>query len=199
MATRDELTEKAKREYKQRGRLIRQLGLGQTYAEYLASPRWQGIRARVMQRDAGLCQVCGAKATQVHHQRYRRDNLLGLSLAHLIAICGDCHRIVEFSEAKRKRPPSEAEKATIRRARECGGGLAATPGKRPTKAQRKARRVQRAITQAEREQRERVERDNQQRLDAMKRRESKANQHSITPPRTSGSNIPPTAWRRPTG
>jgi hypothetical protein len=195
MPTRDELTDKAKREYKQRGRLIRQLGLGQTYAEYLASPRWQGIRARVMQRDAGLCQVCGKAATQVHHQRYRRDNLLGLSLAHLIAICGDCHRIVEFSEQKRKRAPSEAEKATVKLARECGGGLSATPGKRPTKAQRKARRVQRAITQAERQQRAKIERDNQQRLESMERREKQAFRPTITPPLTTGPNIPPTAWR----
>jgi len=195
MATRDELTAKAKREYKQRGRLIRQLGLGQTYAEYLASPRWQGIRARVMQRDAGLCQVCGKAATQVHHQRYRRDNLLGLSLAHLIAICGDCHRIVEFSDRKRKRAPSEAEKATLKRARECGGGLAATPSKRPTKAERKARRVQRAITQAEREQRAKIQRQNQQRLDVIKRRENRPNIGSITPPLTTGPSIPPTAWR----
>lgn len=59
------------------------------YNAYLASAKWRDLRAKVMQRDRGVCQGCGATATQVHHLTY--DNVGDEFLFELIAICDPCH------------------------------------------------------------------------------------------------------------
>lgn len=90
------------------------------YATYLASPRWKGIRAKVLNRCKGVCEVCGtAPATQVHHRSYCLDAMRGKRLDFLVACCRPCHEQAEF-DAGRKTAPKEANKRMARAAREVG-------------------------------------------------------------------------------
>lgn len=60
------------------------------HAEYLKTPKWQALRAKVLNRAKGICEGCGEKpATEVHHLTYDhwRDELL----FELVAVCRDCH------------------------------------------------------------------------------------------------------------
>ena len=49
---------------------------------------WPQIRRRVLNRDANLCYLCGAHATEVDHILRGDDH----SDANLAAICTPCHR-----------------------------------------------------------------------------------------------------------
>lgn len=42
------------------------------YREYLKSDAWKRKRYVVLKRDNWTCQLCGAKATQVHHKKYAK-------------------------------------------------------------------------------------------------------------------------------
>ncbi len=75
---------------------LRRLGFS-SYAEYLQSPQWAKIRLRVLRLRRFTCEVCGLRATQVHHNRYDIRILRGQSLKGLKAICAGCHREIEFS------------------------------------------------------------------------------------------------------
>jgi len=62
-----------------------------TYREYLRHPRFLAVRAEVMQRAGGVCEVCrGAAATQVHHLRYPKWGTFDTP-ENLQAICYPCH------------------------------------------------------------------------------------------------------------
>lgn len=68
------------------------------YASYLQSPRWKGIRARVMKRAGGICEGCGlVPASEVHHLTY--DNVGDELLFQLVALCEDCHEKVHRKQA----------------------------------------------------------------------------------------------------
>jgi hypothetical protein len=60
------------------------------YAEYLNSPKWANVRARVLARDSYRCQDCGiGSALHVHHLTYE-------DVGHeyhwqLITLCAGCH------------------------------------------------------------------------------------------------------------
>lgn len=78
------------------------------------SPEWQVLRAQVMIRSDGRCEVCRtATATQVHHVTYER-------LGHedverdLLAVCRGCHAGIT----------SPAEQAALARNRDLAGDLA---------------------------------------------------------------------------
>jgi hypothetical protein len=92
--------------YQQRDDLLRRL-FGQTYQEYLASLLWDKIRTEIMRRAAGRCHLCHNVATQVHHSKYTRENLLGTNLKGLNAICATCHRGIEIKDDGTKRTPEE--------------------------------------------------------------------------------------------
>jgi len=48
------------------------------------------IRQSVIDRDSGLCQICGKEATQVHHCLYK--SYQGSNIAqNLICLCSSCH------------------------------------------------------------------------------------------------------------
>lgn len=80
--------------YSYRNDNLRQLGFG-SYYEYLRSPLWAEIRARVL-ADGPMCARCAKrKATQVHHRSYDKATLKGESLESLNAVCAKCHRQVE--------------------------------------------------------------------------------------------------------
>lgn len=76
---------------------LRTIGFA-SYADYLASPLWQAIRARFIGKGR-QCLRCGRPATEVHHKRYSVDVLRGASSgAGLIAVCHECHKRCEFRE-----------------------------------------------------------------------------------------------------
>ncbi len=71
-----------------------------SYKEFLESSDWQKMRKKVLSRDKGKCQLCGGKATQVHHKIYTTRFYHLEKLENLIAICSTCHS--KIHEQKRK-------------------------------------------------------------------------------------------------
>ena len=80
--------------FERRLRIVISLGF-KSYSDYLRSPLWSAIRKRVFKAKGRSCFLCGAFATQVHHQRYREDDLNGNSIRKLFPICGECHKGIE--------------------------------------------------------------------------------------------------------
>ena len=68
-----------------------------SHFEYLESPLWRKIRRRVIKRDGGVCALCPAKATEVHHHSYEYEVIIGQNDRDLIALCSACHKSVEFT------------------------------------------------------------------------------------------------------
>src|SRR5262245_55373312 len=64
----------------------------QRYRLYLGSPRWQEIRAAILERSGGICESCYARPVEhVHHERYPDD--LGFEEENdLVGVCAPCHR-----------------------------------------------------------------------------------------------------------
>lgn len=94
-------------DYDSRIRNLKVIGFA-TYAEYLASDLWKSIRVRVFASKGSTCVACPAFATQVHHNRYHKNDLLGKNLNFLVPICRTCHEVAEFDRGK---------KSTVRKAR----------------------------------------------------------------------------------
>jgi hypothetical protein len=64
-----------------------------SYAAYLNSALWAGIRARVYGTKGRICIRCKCHAaTQIHHVNYEPDTLSGRSIIGLVPICRPCHR-----------------------------------------------------------------------------------------------------------
>lgn len=59
------------------------------YNEYLSSQEWALLRAMVIERDAGDCQLCGAPGVHVHHFTYVR--VTREALEDLVLLCVPCH------------------------------------------------------------------------------------------------------------
>lgn len=60
------------------------------YAAYLKTPEWRERRAKVIDRENGLCQGCREKRiTEIHHLTY--DNRGDELLFQLVGLCSDCH------------------------------------------------------------------------------------------------------------
>lgn len=60
------------------------------YSDYLATPKWQALRAAVMKRCSARCEGCGnADAHDVHHLSYQH---MGEEfLFELVGLCRPCH------------------------------------------------------------------------------------------------------------
>lgn len=58
---------------------------------YLKSAEWQRKRYVVLRRDNWRCVYCGAKATQVHHKRYAKNNIGKEPIQWLVSVCNSCH------------------------------------------------------------------------------------------------------------
>lgn len=86
--------------YAQRDAVLGAMGF-QSYGEYLASPLWRRIRARMFKVNK-MC-PCGKVATQIHHRTYKRRYLEGRGKIHkfLVPICGDCHKLIEFEGSEK--------------------------------------------------------------------------------------------------
>lgn len=74
------------------------------YNAYLRSPVWRAIRQRKLETADYKCECgCGRRATLVHHRDYRPRVLAGEDLSPLVALCWQCHHVVEFDNRRRKR------------------------------------------------------------------------------------------------
>ena len=64
------------------------------YRDYMRSEAWRERRARALKRAGFRCQICGEDTgkLEVHHNRY--DNLGNERDEDLVALCGQCHRVV---------------------------------------------------------------------------------------------------------
>lgn len=81
--------------YAQRDEVLRQMGYS-SYREYLASPLWKKIKARLF-KVCDRC-PCGAPATEAHHRTYKRRYLEGRGKLHkfVVPVCRSCHQSIEF-------------------------------------------------------------------------------------------------------
>ncbi len=81
--------------YRYRDDNLRAMGFP-SYADYLQSPLWASIRARVVADAGGVCSGCGAdKGVQVHHRAYDPATLKGEQLHAMSALCFRCHSRME--------------------------------------------------------------------------------------------------------
>lgn len=63
------------------------------YGEYLLSPHWKKMRQKRIEKDKGVCALCGAASNlQVHHLTYERLGAEGD--ADLLTLCASCHQRV---------------------------------------------------------------------------------------------------------
>lgn len=62
---------------------------GDEYRAFLRSAEWQEIKAEVIRRAGGRCQLCGSPHNlEAHHRTYRADLA---DLSELVCLCRDCH------------------------------------------------------------------------------------------------------------
>lgn len=59
--------------------------------KYLVSDDWKRKRAVVLKRDRHRCVHCGARATEVHHKQYARQNIGKEPIDWLVSVCKSCH------------------------------------------------------------------------------------------------------------
>ena len=64
----------------------------QRYREYLKSDAWKRKRYVVLRRDNWTCQLCGAKATEVHHKKYAKYQIGKEPIQWLVSLYSPCHR-----------------------------------------------------------------------------------------------------------
>lgn len=81
--------------YEERDEILRSMGFD-SYADYLKSDLWKGIRSRVIKAGYGRCVRCSGTARQVHHKEYSHAILAGHDIKPLVAVCRDCHEYCEF-------------------------------------------------------------------------------------------------------
>ena len=62
------------------------------YRRYLESDAWKTKRKAVLQASGYRCRQCGAPATEVHHETYKR--IYNERLSDLTALCSECHKAV---------------------------------------------------------------------------------------------------------
>ena len=86
--------------YARRLKHLRSLGF-KSYPEYLKSDLWKRVRARVFLEKGQNCSLCANEATQVHHNRYHRNDLIGKKLSFLVPICRRCHELIEHENGKK--------------------------------------------------------------------------------------------------
>jgi hypothetical protein len=81
-----------------------------SYDAYLHSDEWRRISRAVKTAAAGKCSCCPSKATQVHHRCYRPRVMSGADTSLLIALCGICHKTVDFDERGKGRDAHSKER-----------------------------------------------------------------------------------------
>lgn len=82
-------------DYKSRAVGLRAIGFA-SYREYLRSDLWKEIRSKVYAAKGRECYLCGEPATQLHHNRYHKNDLLGKKIRFINPVCDPCHEAIEF-------------------------------------------------------------------------------------------------------
>jgi 5-methylcytosine-specific restriction endonuclease McrA len=90
--------------YAWRSVVVSQLGYS-SYGDYLKSDLWKSIRERVLIRDGHQCRYCKEPASQAHHRNYRTDTMSGKDIQDIHAVCGTCHKFVEFIGSRKLSMP----------------------------------------------------------------------------------------------
>lgn len=89
--------------YETRNSILSDMGFG-SYADYLNSDLWSGIRRLIWARRGSICVLCRSNnASELHHNSYNRDDLDGTVLFHIHPICNRCHKKIEFDSNGCKR------------------------------------------------------------------------------------------------
>lgn len=88
--------------YQSRNLVLQELGFA-NYSEYLQSELWKSIRKNVYAQKGSSCYLCGDPATALHHNRYHRNDLVGVRTKYIKPICSKCHHEIEFSNGKKAR------------------------------------------------------------------------------------------------
>lgn len=70
------------------------------YHKYLKSDAWQAKRQAILKRAGYKCRQCGARATEVHHETYRR--IYNERLSDLTALCRRCHQARHDNKEKKR-------------------------------------------------------------------------------------------------
>jgi hypothetical protein len=80
----------------------------------LQSDLWRTIRENAFCKLGRTCRLCGGIATQIHHRRYHRNELLRGRTKFLVPICMRCHESVEFdSNGNKLRLAQSAQKTLL--------------------------------------------------------------------------------------
>ena len=77
------------------------------YRRYLQSDTWKTKRKSVLQAAGFRCRRCGAPATEVHHETYKR--IYNERMSDLTALCSKCHEAAHTRtpKSRKKRLPAE--------------------------------------------------------------------------------------------
>ena len=70
----------------------------QNYGKYLKSEAWRKKRTTILKKAGYRCRRCGVRATEVHHENYKR--VFNEKLSDLTAICRSCHQKVHTKKRK---------------------------------------------------------------------------------------------------
>ena len=78
------------------------------YRRYLQSDTWKIKRKAVLQAAGFRCRRCGAPATEVHHETYKR--IYNERLSDVTALYGKCHEAVHSKTPKsdKRAPPQKS-------------------------------------------------------------------------------------------
>ena len=71
------------------------------YRRYLQSDAWKTKRKAVLQASGFRCRRCGAPATEVHHETYKR--IYNERLSDLTALCNKCHEAAHTRTPRRRK------------------------------------------------------------------------------------------------
>ena len=71
------------------------------YQVYMKSLAWEALRYQALNRAGYICELCGAKATEVHHKTYP-DDFAKDSLDNLQALCRVCHMAITLDTKCKK-------------------------------------------------------------------------------------------------
>ena len=70
------------------------------------SGEWKALRHAALVRDGHTCEICGARATEVHHEieltaQNIHDPAVSLNLSLLHSLCHDCHTAITAEQKGR--------------------------------------------------------------------------------------------------
>lgn len=82
------------------------------YNRYITSEEWYKLRSMIVNRDGGLCQICGKPADHVHHLTYA--HFTREFQFELVSLCRDCHHREYHSPEAKKRESELQKPANVR-------------------------------------------------------------------------------------